>query len=152
MARIVVGVDGSEGSVEALRWAGEEAPLRSDSICALYAWTYPVFLGAPMETIGPMPSREELVEEGERILEEAIAAAFPGGADVEIAREVVEDPPARALVRASRDADLLVVGSRGHGGFRELLLGSVSHQCVLHSSCPVVIIPHSRDDQGRGTD
>lgn len=148
MARIVVGVDGSEGSVEALRWAGDEALLREDSVCALYAWTYPVFLGAPMETLGPIPERSELVREGERVLEEAVAAAFPDGAAVEVTLEVVEDPPARALVRASHDADLLVVGSRGHGGFRELLLGSVSHQCVLHSSCPVVVIPGARDGHG----
>lgn len=148
MPRIVVGVDGSEGSVEALRWAGNEATLRGDSVRALYAWTYPVFLGAPMEALGPMPSRADLVGEGERILEEAVTSAFPDGADIEISREVVEDPPARALVRASHDAELLVVGSRGHGGFRELLLGSVSHQCALHSSCPVVIIPGARDGHG----
>lgn len=148
MGRIVVGVDGSSGSIEALRWAAEEARVRGTSVRAVYAWTYPTYLGAPMETIGPLPDREELVREGERVLDEALQAAFSGGLGIELTREVVEDPAARALVRASHDADLLVVGSRGHGGFRELLLGSVSHQCVLHASCPVVIIPHARADHG----
>lgn len=148
MGRIVVGVDGSPGSVEALRWAAEEAQVRGTSVRAIYAWTYPLFLGAPMETIGPLPERAEFLQEGERVLDDATREAFDGDPGVEVAREVVEAPPARALVKASHDADLLVVGSRGHGGFRELLLGSVSHQCVLHSSCPVVIIPHARTEHG----
>jgi nucleotide-binding universal stress UspA family protein len=70
---------------------------------------------------------------------------------VEVQRTVVEDRrPAEALVELSNDADLLVVGSRGRGGFTELLLGSVSHATVLHAACPVVVVPSPRNERGAG--
>jgi nucleotide-binding universal stress UspA family protein len=70
---------------------------------------------------------------------------------VDVQRTVVEDRrPAEALVELSTDADLLVVGSRGRGGFTELLLGSVSHAAVLHAACPVVVVPSNRDEHGPG--
>lgn len=136
MAAIVVGVDGSEESKAALRWAVAEARLRDASVRAVYAWSLPHVAGG----VGPLiePDIEMLQRDGERLLDAAIAEVDAEGVDVE--RASVEGSPASALVEAAEGADLLVVGSRGHGGFVGLLLGSVSQQVAHHAPCPVVIV------------
>ena len=138
---IVVGVDGSEESRRALRWAIDEARLRGARVVALRAWIYPALAAG-----GLIPATSDLVDQlattERKELADAVAEAAPGGVEVE--QVVVEDAAARALVEAAAGADLLVVGSRGHGGFTGLLLGSVSQQCAHHAPCPVVIIPPER--------
>lgn len=136
MATIVVGVDGSEQSVAALRFAVGEAALRGAGVTAVYALEVPTV---------PWPGLTGLVgtalEEANHVLGRAIDRAFAGVlAEVPLEREVVEKSPAAALLEAAAGGDLLVVGSRGRGGFAGLLLGSVSLQCALHATCPVAIV------------
>lgn len=145
MGRIVVGVDGSEGSRAALRWAVREAACHDAVVEAVTVFSYldsGVMLA--METM-PIPhaSAEELRTEAEQRLDAVVAEVDDGG--VKIVQEVVEGPVARRLIERAEGADLLVVGSRGLGGFRGLLLGSVSHQAVSHATCPVVVLPHAGD-------
>jgi nucleotide-binding universal stress UspA family protein len=139
MGKIVVGVDGSSGSRAALRWAHEEAALRSATLEAVAVWQLPVTTGLP--AFGAMPPPEDLSGEAERAL---LATLSEEGAvstdEVPVTSVVAEGAAAAALLEAATDADLLVVGSRGHGGFAGLLLGSVSHQCVSHAPCPVVVV------------
>lgn len=141
MGTIVVGVDGSEESKEALRFALDEARLRQANLRIVHAWRfYAGGLGG--ELIWP-PSREaegEIGREQEEWLDGLVRDVVAEAADVEIAQSVVEGVPAPVLLQAAQDAELLVVGSRGHGGFAGLLLGSVSQQCAQHAPCPVVIV------------
>ncbi len=138
MGKIVAGVDGSRGSQAALRFALEEARLRGSSVTAVFAWAIPFVADVPT---GLLPSLlADFREDAAKVLEDAIAEADTSGVEVE--RLVVEGPAGAALVEAAKDAELLVVGSRGRGGFKGLLLGSVSQQCAHHAACPVVIVPH----------
>jgi nucleotide-binding universal stress UspA family protein len=136
---IVVGVDGSEASKDALRWALEEARLRQSSLRAVYAWLYPQIGGRgyiPSELLDP----ELLRQTAQERLDELVAEVAGESPDVELERVASEGPAAQVLVEAAEEAELLVVGSRGHGGFTGLLLGSVSQQCAHHAPCPVVIV------------
>jgi len=142
MSLIVAGVDGSEESKRALRWALAEARLRGARLRAVYAWTYPFTAGPGyMQPLDP-DLQGSLQKEAEHMLDEALAEVGTEGVEVE--RAAVEGPPAAMLVEAAEGADLLVVGSRGRGGFSGLLLGSVSQQCAHHAPCPVVIVPPAR--------
>ncbi|MFD1213491.1 universal stress protein [Arthrobacter sp. GCM10027362] len=132
--RIVVGVDGSEGSVAALRAARDLARLKGCSLEAVTAWHYPV-------VVSDFPAIQWNPEDdAAAILAEAVHEAF--GADVPpgLRQTIAEGQPARVLAEASRDADMLVVGSRGRGGFAGLLLGSVSSTVAAHARCPVLIV------------
>jgi nucleotide-binding universal stress UspA family protein len=136
---IVVGVDGSEASKEALRWALDESRLRSVKLRAVYAWLYPRIGGRtyiPPELL----NRELLRRTAQEQLDAFVAEVLGDQLEATLELVVSEGPSAQVLLEAARDADLLVVGSRGHGGFAGLLLGSVSHQCAQHASCPVVIV------------
>jgi nucleotide-binding universal stress UspA family protein len=149
METIVVGVDGSACARAALRFAVHEARIRGARIRAVSVWHVP--LGA--YGAGWVPTPESLVEDCEQaardVLEQALADA--GNVEgIEIDPVVREGNPARVLVEEARAAALLVVGSRGLGGFRELLLGSVSQQCAHHARCPVVIVRHQPDGGGDG--
>ena len=137
-ARLVVGVDGSAQSVDALRWAIHHAELLGGIVEAVIAWEP---LGASGWAWGPVAMAVDFDYAGDaaKVLEDAISQATGPGTTVEIRRVVTEGPAARVLVEASEGATLLVVGSRGHGGFAEVLLGSVSQQCAHHARCPVVI-------------
>jgi nucleotide-binding universal stress UspA family protein len=137
METIVVGVDGSEASVRALRWAVEEARLRGARVRAVHAWSYP-HVSTYHEAARAL--RAPVAEEAEASLERALREGAGEAEGVEIEQLVVEGPAAAVLVEASSDASLLVVGSRGLGGFSGLLLGSVSHQAASHASCAVVIV------------
>lgn len=131
---VTVGVDASEGSIRALRWALREARLRGARLRAVLAWSY---LDQPKGSFDPAYGEDDARGQ----LDEALALVAGGADDVEIDPVLVNDLPARALLAAARDADLLVVGSRGLGGFKGLLLGSVSQQVVQHAPCPVVVVP-----------
>lgn len=138
MGSIVVGVDGSEGSAAALVWALGEARVRRAPLDAVVAWQYPVLTTLP--AYGSMPAIEEMEATAQELLERALAQA--GGAEGVTVRELVAEGPAGpALVAAAAEADLLVVGSRGHGAFAGMLLGSVSQYAVVHAPCPVVVVP-----------
>jgi nucleotide-binding universal stress UspA family protein len=144
---IVVGVDASEGGRAAFRWAVAEARLRNARLRAVYAWTltYPRgegygYLIGPLDVI-PYGGVSDQRRAAEQVLERATAHMLSELDGVDLEREVIEGPAAEMLVGAAAKADLLVVGSRGHGGFVGLLLGSVSQQCAHHASCPVVIVP-----------
>lgn len=142
MKGIVVGIDGSEGAKHALEWAAGEAKLRGAPLTVLLAWQWPTGFSAGAGWAGITP---ELIEDFQKLaeqrLEEACTAVAPAFDGLEVKRTVVEGVPAQALIEAADDADLLVVGTRGHGGFAGLLLGSVSQQCAHHSPCPIVIVP-----------
>jgi nucleotide-binding universal stress UspA family protein len=167
VARIVVGVDASPGARRALAWAAAEARLRGAVLQVVYAYQaqhlaapfyFPSRHAVPpgtteevaiepaqLEMAAAMQDRAEFEEvfrsRAEEVLDSLLAQVDEVG-DVEVRRTVIEDRhPAEALVSLSADADLLVVGSRGLGGFTEMLLGSVSHAAVLHAVCPVVVIP-----------
>jgi nucleotide-binding universal stress UspA family protein len=146
MNMIVVGVDRSEQAAKALRFALEEAKLRNAKLRVVHAWRYAT-LGTSGTTgiegfYTPVVGADvdDVREAAEQALEETLREPLADSDSVEIERRVVEGPPASVLVNESRDADLLVVGSRGHGGFAELLLGSVSQQVSHHAACPVVIV------------
>jgi nucleotide-binding universal stress UspA family protein len=133
--RIVVGVDGSEPSKSALRWAIGQAKLTGGSVDAVIAWRYPSTYGWAPYPDG-LPDLEGMAK---RTLIAALAEVSGLEPDVLVRPIVTEGHAAGALLDAAKGADLLVVGSRGHGGFTAALLGSVSMLCVLHAPCPVLV-------------
>jgi nucleotide-binding universal stress UspA family protein len=148
MSTIVVGVDHSSGARAALRFALDEARLRSASLRVVHAWQIPSIGAAGIEASNTMlgGALDELRRGAEAGLDATLHEAIADTDGVELERRVVEGAAAAALVEESRNADLLVVGSRGLGGFRGLLLGSVGQQCAHHAACPVVIVPHPKDE------
>jgi nucleotide-binding universal stress UspA family protein len=144
--RIVVGVDGSPSSMSALRWAIRQAGLTGATVYAVIAWHYPVAVGGYGWAPTGMEGGFDFKKNTEKTLADAISSAVDPGSNVGLRARVVEGNPARVLLDACDDADLLVVGSRGHGGFTEALLGSVSQHCVHHAHCPVVVIRGQEHD------
>lgn len=152
VATLVVGVDGSAGAAEALRWAVAEARLRKARLRIVHAWTYG-YAGMPLGTFGALGGFDsyealginavDLQQAAEDLLDRTVGDVSGEVEDVDVERHVVEGGAAQVLIGVVADADLLVVGSRGHGGFVGLMLGSVSQQCVSHAPCPVVVV-HSR--------
>jgi nucleotide-binding universal stress UspA family protein len=155
MEKVVVGVDGSPGGLKALHWALGEARARGCPLFVVHAWTVPLIdaLPEPWAIVTPPlgPSNDKLHDHLEtaarQILDASVDEARAAEPELEIHGELVEDRPAAALLSAARDADLLVVGSRGRGGFAGLLLGSVSAQSVHHAPCPVVVVPANGADE-----
>lgn len=142
MTDIVVGVDGSEHGAIALRWAAREAQLRGSGLTAVLAWD----LFNQLHADGTRrfdPAYDE--SHADAALLAAIEHALGAEAAATVTRRAVCDVPARALLDASKDADLLVVGARGLGGFRGLLLGSVSQQCLHHATVPIAIVHTTAD-------
>lgn len=139
--RIVVGVDGSQGAARALAWALEEAGLRGATVDAVWTWHVP-WLTSVAEVGATMNDAdwfEAVAREGlDRAVDAALAAAGDGAPPVE--RLVAQGDASRALLDVAQGADLLVVGSRGRGGFTGLMLGSVSQQVATHATCPVVVV------------
>jgi nucleotide-binding universal stress UspA family protein len=132
--RIVVGVDGSVPSKAALVWAVQQSRLTGAAVEAVIAWEFPATYGypAPVSDV----NWEELARQ---VISEAIAEVRSSAGQVEIRCKVMEGNAAQVLLGESAGAELLVVGSRGHGGFVEALLGSVGQHCVHHATCPVVV-------------
>ena len=148
---IVVGVDRSASAGAALRFALEEARLRQARVRVVHAWQFrspygrsvavdgpPLVLGADLDAYSRAAAAE---------LDAIVAEAAPGAGGFGIEKRVEQGDPATVLLDQSRDADLLVVGSRGHGGFASLLLGSVSQVCAQNAACPVVIVRGRREAQ-----
>jgi nucleotide-binding universal stress UspA family protein len=140
--RIVVGVDGSASSTEALRWAARQAELTVARVEAVMAWAVAP-TAFPLTT--PIPAAYDMGPQVEEELEGIVSQVRHEFPSVEILSVVREGWAGRALLVAAEDADLLVVGSRGHGAVMGLLLGSVSEYCVTHAPCPVVVIRHGRN-------
>jgi nucleotide-binding universal stress UspA family protein len=136
--RIVVGVDGSNCSVEALRGASEEGRMRGAQVEVLHVWHLP-YVGLP-EVSPPHPD-DEFEASASAVLDHVITAA--GEVNGSLERRVAKGHAANELITASRRADLVVVGCRGHGGVAGTLLGSVSHQVATHDECPVVVVRRS---------
>jgi nucleotide-binding universal stress UspA family protein len=140
VGRIVVGVDGSEPANAALRWAVRHAELTGDAIDAVIVWQFPIIGGSYGWAGVAVTEGMDLRALAEKTLTHAINEATRHEPAVEITPRVMEGYPASVLVEESADADLLVVGSRGHGTFADALLGSVSQHCSHHARCPVVIV------------
>lgn len=141
MGSIVVGVDGSQNSVAALRWAAEQAARTGSDVRAVAVWEFPYGAIPPGPLGAATPPQIDLHGATEQMLDDALREAeIPD--NVTVNRVVREGPPAAALLEESkRDADLLVVGARGRGGFIGLLVGSVTTQVVNHATIPTVVVP-----------
>ena len=139
--RIVVGVDGSASSEQALRWALRQAKLTGATIEAVIAWHFPFISGGyTWPPTGVLVSTTDFRKMAERMLADTVSRATSGSRPAPVTQEVLEGDAAAVLIRESAGADLLVVGSRGHGGLAEAMLGSVGQHCVHHAPCPVVIV------------
>lgn len=137
---IVVGVDGSEESKAALKWALAESRLRGSRVRAIHAWHYSTFVGGYGYVDPEVMDAGALQSAASETLKESVVEVVGDTTDVEIERVVLQGAAAKILIDESERAELLVVGSRGHGGFAGLLLGSVGQQCAHHAHCPVVIV------------
>src|ERR1700712_284512 len=132
--RIVVGVDGSPASVDALKWAVRQAALTGAVVEAVTAWQFPATYGGSPILAGP-----DWRADAQAIQDIAVKEAL-GDEATALVRRVAQGHPVRVLSDIAADADLLVVGSRGHGGFAGMLLGSVSEHVVAHAPCAVVVV------------
>jgi len=130
---IVVGVDGSQASRDALRWAAEQARLTGASVRAVSSWRWPNYLTR-------LPPGVDPAADTERTLDEVTAEVQADFADLSISKHVVEGPPGPALLTQSAGAELLVVGAKGRAAFPGMLLGSVAEYCVRNGDCPVVVV------------
>jgi nucleotide-binding universal stress UspA family protein len=133
---VVVGVDGSETGQVALRWALQHARLMGAELHAVTAWEVSAAYGYV-----PMYADADLEGDARKQQDAALEQVARESEGVPVVRQVVRGHAAEGLLDAARDADLLVVGSRGHGTFAGTLLGSVSQQCVHHAPCPIVVVP-----------
>ena len=134
--KIVVGIDGSDSSIRALEWAANQAESTGSQLEVITTWEWPTTYGwAPPFSADYAPGTD-----ARRTLDEAVEKVRSTHPDVDMRSTVIEGHPAPALIEASRGADLLVLGSRGHGEFVGMLLGSVSEHCVTHARCPVVVL------------
>ncbi len=138
-AVIVVGIDGSEPSKEALRWAATQAGLTGARLRVVLSWELP-----SAAYLTPLPAGLDLDKDAHQVLDQEVDEVLGTDPAISVERVVVEGHPAPVLLEMSKDADLLVVGSRGHGQFAGMLLGSVSEHCVSHAACPVVVVRHQR--------
>jgi nucleotide-binding universal stress UspA family protein len=134
-SKIVVGVDGSDGSARAVDWAIAEATRYPAVLELATAWMFPMALGYVFAKT-PVEVRQQV----ERIAEMSVSHVAEVAPEVVVRSTLREAEAGPALVELSTGADLLVVGSRGHGGIHELLLGSVGTYCARHAHCPIVIV------------
>ncbi len=157
-ANVVVGVDGSDGAKAALRWAFAEARLRKAPLRVVHALQYSymgavaggyAYMGGAVSFPSGGAVEVGTFERAARELIHRLIHEVAGDAtDVAIDGDIIDGSPDAVLIGAVAADDLLVVGSRGHGGFAGLLLGSVSQQCVEHAPCPVVVVhPASGDGE-----
>lgn len=137
---IIVGVDGSESSKSALRWAARLAPSLNATIHAIVAWEYPIVFGLE----GGIPGIWRPDETAKEILNNSLDSAFGKERPAGLLGSISQGHPTFVLLDASEGAEMLVVGSRGLGGFKGLLLGSVSSSCAEHAKCPVLVVHGDR--------
>ncbi|WP_028267026.1 universal stress protein [Arthrobacter sp. MA-N2] len=134
-ARIIVGVDGSEASLEALRQAQNLAvPLGAQVVATAY-WEFPQVYGGYVAM-----GIEDFEESAGQVLKESLEKVFGPDLPDNVVSRVVRGHARESLIEASREADMVVLGRRGHGGFGGLLVGSVSSACVAHAHCPVLVV------------
>jgi nucleotide-binding universal stress UspA family protein len=141
---VVVGVDGSPGSVAALQVAIEEAKLRSTDVKAVTAW-HPPTVGYESQWVASELDQAGYEQGAVAMLERILAEVDASGVSIHAFAQ--HGQAAEVLVEQARGADRLVVGSRGLGGFRGFVLGSVSQRCAQHASCPVVVVPHPHGEE-----
>lgn len=138
---IVVGIDGSPASKAALAWAVEEARLRGCGVVAVHAWQFPVLgFGGYGGTVVPLLTPEDLEKLANDTAHETVEAVVGDDLSVPVVVRVEQGHPAGVLLEAGKTADLLVLGSEGHGAFTGMLLGSVSMQVVHHATCTVTVV------------
>lgn len=135
--KIVVGTDGSDNSVAALRWAIAEAKVHGATVDVVYSWQFPPVMD-PMG-VSLLPNPDEMNASADQLLAEVLSKVDVSG--VSVTSHVLRGTPASALITAAKQADLLVIGRRGHGGFMGLLLGSVAQQVVHHAPCAITVVP-----------
>lgn len=154
---VVVGIDGSAGSLAALHWAQRHAELVGADVHAVIAWESPPMYGGhaqavhsnrPQDAATAGGLRGRVLTDGtdwhlnaQQIIDNALDS-IAGTATVKVSATVTEGHPVSVLLEAARGAELLVVGNRGHGGFVGMLLGSVSERVIAHAPCPVLVVPH----------
>ncbi len=131
---LVVGVDGSEPSIGALKWADEHAHLIGAEVHAITAFDIPWHI-----YITPTATDDFYMERAQAVLDESVTAAFPGGAKAPLHKRVIQSRPSIVLNAAAKGARLLVVGATGHGAIPSMLIGSVAYACVHQAPCPVLI-------------
>jgi nucleotide-binding universal stress UspA family protein len=149
--RVVVGLDGSDESRSALRWAVQQAAAWNAELDVVHAWDVPFTLVPPPINLAAATDLDELEQAASDLLETEVAAATTRAATpLQVEKILVRDSAAKALLETAKGADLLIVGSRGRGGFSGLLLGSVSNQCVHHAPCPVVVVRGTAESPRRG--
>jgi nucleotide-binding universal stress UspA family protein len=137
--RIVVGLDASATAAEALRWALDEARAHQANIEIVSAWTLPILSGQAFAAAASVAAALE--DEARRTIDRAVEAADTSGLSAPLIRTVVNGGAAAAILEVAASADLIVVGSRGLGGLKGVLLGSVSRQVAQHAQCPVLVVP-----------
>jgi len=141
METIVVGVDGSAGGRAALEFAAREAALRKARLRLVCAWEIePAVYGGGFAPTLDQGTVDSFRLGAEAVVEKEVAAAKELQPEIDCDGRAVQGQPADVLLEEAGDADLIVVGNRGHGGFASLLLGSVSHQVVQHAPCPVTVV------------
>jgi nucleotide-binding universal stress UspA family protein len=133
--RIVVGVDGSPGSKDAVRWAARMAAMTGARIDVVAAWEYSALFGLNL-----LPDFEFPAADIEQSLEETVDEVLGADRPADLRVKALQGPAAETLVAVGKDALMIVVGSRGHGGFSGLLLGSVSARVAEHAECPVLVV------------
>lgn len=133
--RIVVGVDGSSPSERALEWAAAEAARSGAVVHVVSAWTFPMAIGYAFTT-----TVHDVHQAAQDVVDRAVARVAEFAPGVAVSGETTEQLPGPALVAAAKGAELLVVGSRGLGGFEGLLMGSVGAYCTRHADCSVVVV------------
>ena len=136
---IVVGVDGSDPSKDALRWAARQAELSGDALEVVMVWDESTEAFAQAETV---PAGLNLGEFKQHTIDDAIRQVLGEDPGINVLTTLAQGSPAAALLSAAQGANMLVVGKRGHRGIAGRLLGSVSQHCVTHASCPVVVVHH----------
>ena len=144
---VVVGVDGSEESVAALAWARRYAAATGARVRAMMAWHYPGAVGGPPMEKAPDSVHHQTEEQEREALSEAVSKAYGGPAPAGVEATLGYGHASQVLIEASKEADLLVVGRRGHRAFAGMMVGSVSLHCVSGAACPVVVV-RSAHEQG----
>ena len=141
MGSVVVGVDGSANSIAALKWAAHYAQSTDGIVHAVYVWSYPITAIAPAPLGGTAVAPAEMMTSAASEALAGFIAEAELPADIHVVHVVREGSTSKVLLDQARDAEILVVGARGHGGFTGLLLGSVANAVINHAPCPVAVIP-----------
>jgi nucleotide-binding universal stress UspA family protein len=137
---VVVGVDGSEQSIAALRWAARYGEATGATIRAVRAWHYPAAVGPGPEGRAPEAVTGKVEQQQQETLDDAVRQVYPDGAPGTVQASLAFGHAAEVLIEQSQAADLLVVGNKGHSAFTGMLLGSVSLHCITGAACPVVVV------------